>query len=852
MRSVVLRGLLARRLRLLLTSLSIALGVMLISGSYIFTDTFTHSFDKIFSASYKGVDVSITPHVAVSDQQNDFAPPIPESVLATVKTVPGVAAAQGNIFDQSATILNKKGKPFHTGGAPQFLGSASLIDRFEVFQYVKGHRPQADDQLALDKATADKQHFRLGDTVSVQSDTGRRDYHLVGIVKLGGVDSFGGASVALLTLPAAQKATGKVGKFDAIDAAAAPGTNAKALSARIRAALPRTVEVRTGQQQASKQSKDIRDNLSFLTTALLSFAGIALFVGAFLIFNTFSITVAQRMREMALLRTLGATRRQIRVSVLTEGLVLGVLGSLIGIGLGVLAALGLKALFDAIGFDVPSSGMVIESRTIIVSLLVGVLVTLAATLAPALRATRVPPIAALREGAVLPKGRGQRYSLPIAILITVVGVALMVAGLFAISDSGQAVTALGLGAAAVFIGVALLSPKLVGPIASVVGRPIQRFGGMPGRLARENVVRQPGRTAVTAAALMIGVALVTFASVFAASANKTVSAAIDSRLTGQAVVQNANGFSSFSADATRAAAGVRGVATVAALRTSAGKLVPRGTKVGVRGVDPTTTAALYKLPISSGPSDAISQLGLVNTILAKNFAKDHKLKVGSSLMLRTPTDQVVPLRVVGLSDDSTGVSTDVMISNALIQSKFGVTRDDIVFVGYEPGANEKAVTARLKATLDREFPETHTLTNKEFKDQQAGQINQLLSIIFALLGLAIVVSLFGIVNTLVLSITERTRELALLRAIGTSRRQVRRMIRGESVIIAMIGSILGTVLGVALAVLVSRPLPELKFSLPIGSIIVVLILGALAGVFAAIWPARRASKLDVLTSLSHE
>jgi putative ABC transport system permease protein len=852
MRSVVLRGLLARRLRLVLTSLAIALGVMLISGSYIFTDTFTHSFDKIFSASYKGVDVSITPHVAVEADQNDFEPPIPASVLAKVKAVPGVASAQGAIFDQSATILNKQGKTFHTGGAPQFLGSASANPRFDVFQYVSGHKPASGDQLALDKATADKEHFKLGDKISVQSDTGRRSYDLVGIVKLGGVDSFGGASVALLTLPAAQKATGKVGQFDSISAASTPGTNADVLSARIRAALPRTVEVRTGQQQAAKQSNDIRDNLSFLTTALLSFAGIALFVGAFLIFNTFSITVAQRMREMALLRTLGATRRQIRVSVLSEGLVLGVLGSLIGIGLGVLAAIGLKALFHAIGFDVPSSGMVIESRTIIVSILVGVLVTLAATLAPALRATRVPPIAALREGAVLPKGRGQRWSIPIAVLITVVGIGLMVAGLFAISDSGQAVSALGLGAALVFIGVALLSPKLVGPIASVVGRPIQRVGGISGRLARENVVRQPGRTAVTAAALMVGVALVTFASVFAASANKTVSAAIDSRLTGQAVIQNNNGFSSFSADATRAAGQVPGVAKIAALRSSAGRLTPDGSKADVRGVDPATFSSLYRLPISSGPADAVSQLGLDGTVLDKDFAKSHKLKVGSRFSLRTPTDQVVGLHVVGLSDDSTGVSTDVMISNALIQSRFGVNRDDIVFVGYAPGSDDKAVTARLKAALEREFPETDTLTNKEFKDQQAGQINQLLGIIFALLGLAIIVSLFGIVNTLVLSITERTRELALLRAIGTSRRQVRRMIRGESVIIAMIGSILGTVLGVALAVLVSRPLHDLKFAFPVGSIIIVLILGALAGVFAAIWPARRASKLDVLASLSYE
>jgi putative ABC transport system permease protein len=272
----------------------------------------------------------------------------------------------------------------------------------------------------------------------------------------------------------------------------------------------------------------------------------------------------------------------------------------------------------------------------------------------------------------------------------------------------------------------------------------------------------------------------------------------------------------------------------------------------VRGIDPATLPELYRLPISSGPSDAVARLGTNGAILNKDFAASHKLRIGSPFRLLTPTSAIAPLHVVALTDDSTGVAADVTIPNALIAKSFGVTRDDIVFVGYASGVDQKAVTARLKAALTREFPEVQTLTNQEFKVQQAGQVDQLLHIIFALLGLAIIVSLFGIVNTLVLSITERTRELALLRAIGTSRRQVRRMIRGESVIIAMIGAILGTVLGIALAVLVSRPLHNLEFAFPLGDVIAVLILGALAGVMAAIWPARRASKLDVLASLSHE
>ncbi len=838
MRRVALRGLLARKTRLALTALAVALGVTLISGTYVFTDTINSSFDRIFSEAYKGTDVVITPNDAVELNEGGDLPPIPGAVLERVKAVEGVENVEGSIFDPNGTFLTKEGEPFSAQG-PRFVASAFDDDRFGGFSYAEGRRPRADGEVAIDKATAEREGFVLGDTFEIQAEGPRKGYVITGLTQVAGVDSYGGAAVALLTLAEAQRITGKEGQYDEIDLTVREGEDAEAISKAIRAQLPRSVDVRTGEAEAADQSADIRDDLGFLQTALLAFAGISLFVGAFIIFNTFSITVAQRAREFALLRTLGASRAQVLRSVLGEGIVIGVLGSLAGLALGILVAAGLRALFKAFGFELPSTGTVLQARTVWVSLAVGVLVTIASCLAPALRATRVPPVAALREGVALPESRSSRLAFPLALLLTGLGIAAIAAGIFAGLEESTALLLVGLGAAATFLGVALLSPKLVGPIASVVGRPVEALFGVTGRLARENTVRQPGRTAVTAAALMVGVALVAFATIFAAGAKSTIDDAIDAGLKGQAVLQNQDGFSPFARQATQRVAALDGVREVAAVRFVDARV--DGESQGVTGVDADTFPALYKT--------ALPPLDDRTVAVGKDYAEDNDIGVGDRISLTTATAKRVGLEVAGIVDDEGLLLGDLTVSNVVIARDFGQTKDSLVIVGYAGG---EATKERIDAAIEQDFPQVEALTAQEFKDDQAGQVDQILVLIYALLALTVVVAMFGIVNTLVLSVTERTRELGMLRAIGTSRRQVRRMVRYEAVITAQIGGVLGIVLGVFLAVLVAQAIDDFALAFPWLLLAVLFVAASVAGVIAAVLPARRASRLDVLDALAYE
>jgi putative ABC transport system permease protein len=408
---------------------------------------------------------------------------------------------------------------------------------------------------------------------------------------------------------------------------------------------------------------------------------------------------------------------------------------------------------------------------------------------------------------------------------------------------------MGLGAVATFLGVAFLSPRLVGPIAGFVGRPFERFRGITGRIARENTVRFPGRTAVTAGALMVGVALVTFASVFAAGAKTTIRDAVNNGSRAQAVVESTN-FGSFSTQATQAVAKVPGVKEVGALRNAQGRV--DGKKQGFSGIDPKTFPDLYHAEWKQGDDNTLRALGDGSVIVSKKYAEDNDVKVGESLTVQTAKVERLPLKVTGIIDDKGGLYGPLTVANSVLQRDFGATKDSFVFVGFDAGADDRQVKASIDKVLDDQFPEAEAKTNAEFIKQQEGQVDQLLALIYALLAMAIIVSLFGIVNTLVLSISERVRELGLLRAIGMSRRQVRRVIRYEAIITAQIGAVIGMALGIVLSVLVTRAIDGFKLSIPVPTLILLLILAAFAGVLAAILPARRASRLDVLQSLAYE
>ncbi len=849
--AVALKGLAARKLRALSTILAVLLGVALVAGTYILTDTINRSFDDIFTTALEGTDVVVTPKEIVA--QDASAPPaFSAALLPRVERVPGVEKAEGGIFS-IVRLTDAEGDPLGNGFAPQFATSVSEKP-FDTLTYVDGREPSGAREAALDEATAERENVSVGDTIGVTGEVRLRRYRIVGLNKLGDT-STGGSSTLTLTLPQAQLVADKVGKFDQISVAADDGVSPAELKQRVARVTPPTLQVETGAQNAQRQTDEIGSDLGFLKVALLVFAGIALVVGGFQIFNTFSITVAQRVREFGLLRTLGASRGQVLSAVLIEALIIGVVGSLTGLLAGIGIASGLNGLFKSFGIDLPNTGLVLESRTIVVSLVLGIGITLAASLAPALRATRISPMAALLEAA-LPEGRRRgRILAAFAGLLGIGGLAMLLIGLFGnLESSGSAAGLMGAGSAAILFSASLYSPHLVKPLASVAGWPLERLRGLTGRLARENAMRKPGRTAVTSAALMIGLALVVFVTVFAAGLNRSIASAIDTNFQGDITVQSTDGFSPIPNSIARDVQGVQGVGDVGSIRYSYAKVAGESGQQRLSGVDPATIGPVFNFDFTDGSSEAIANMTPRQAVVDEAYAKSNDLELGDTLRVLTPSGSRASFEIVAAIKDRTDFLGSFVIDQAAMARYFGETRDTYVLVGIAPGADAAAVEQRVKRLVSTRYPSAEALNQEELKKSQEEQIGALVGLVYALLSLAVIVSIFGIVNTLALSIHERTRELGMLRAVGMTRRQVKRVIRYEAVITALIGALLGTALGVLFAALISRPLADEGFELayPVGQLIVILVLAALAGVVAAIGPARRAAKLDVLEALAYE
>jgi len=851
MTSVALKGLAARKLRAFSTILAVLLGVALVSGTYILTDTINRSFDDIFSTALKGTDVTVTPKEIVA-QETSEPPPFSAALLSRVERVPGVAKAEGGIFSL-VRITNAEGEPFGQGFAPQFAFS-DASKPFDTLTYVEGHPPRTGREVAIDESNAKREDIEIGDLIGVVGEQPLERFRVVGINKLGDT-STGGSSSVTLTLPEAQRLTDKVGKFDQISVAADPGVSPEQLEQRVARVMPSSVQVETGSENAQRETDEIGSDLGFLKVALLVFAGIALVVGGFLIFNTFSITVSQRIREFGLLRTLGASRGQILSAVLIEAFLVGLAGAVLGMFAGIGFAAGINALFEAVGIDLPNTGLVFATRTVVVALALGVGVTMVAALTPALRATRVTPMAALLEAALPERTRRGRVLAIVAGLLGLGGLALLLTGLFGdIESAGQAAGLMGAGSAAILFSASLYSPRLVKPLASLAGWPLERLRGLTGRLARENAMRKPGRTAVTSAALMIGLALVVFVTVFAAGLNRSIATAIDTNFQGDITVQSTDGFSPIPNSIARDVSRVDGVGEVGSIRFSYAKVGDENGQQRISGVDPATIGDVFNFDFTDGPPEAIANLTSRQTVVDEAYAKSNDLEIGDVLRVLTPTGRRTSFEIVAAIKDRTDFLGSFVIGQAAMARFFGETRDTYVLVGIASGAGAATVEQRVKRLVKERYPSAEALDQQELKQSQEEQITGLLNLIYALLALAVIVSIFGIVNTLALSIHERTRELGMLRAVGMTRRQVKRVIRYEAVITALIGALLGTALGVLFAALISRPLADEGFELayPVGQLIVILVLAALAGVVAAIGPARRAAKLDVLDALAYE
>jgi putative ABC transport system permease protein len=850
---VALRGLLGRKLRAVLTAVAIVLGVAMVSGTFVLTDTIKAAFGTVFTQAYKNSDAVITGKSAISNQTSSsgaVVPSLPAALLGRVQTLPGVAQASGSIGDQ-AQLVGHNGKVISRGGAPNLAFSYSPGgQRFNPMSLTGGSWPSAPDQIVIDAATASKEHFSVGQQIGVIARGPVQRFTIVGTAKYAGLSSLGGATLAVFTLPTAQKIFHKQGEFDQINIAAKPGVPPSQLVKEVRPLLPRSAVVRTGQGQAQQATKDTSGFLNVFQDFLLAFGGVALFVGSFVIANTMSITVAQRTRELATLRTLGATRRQVRASVVLEALVIGLIASVIGLFLGLALAKGLNALFVSFGIDLPQTGTVFKTRTVVISLVVGVLVTLVAALRPAFRSTRVPPIAAVREGAVLPPSRLERYGAYPALGTIAAAVALMLVGLLVTSlSTGLQLLAIGLGAVLVFLGVAMLAPRLVPPLVRVLGWPATRLGGGAGSLARGNSVRNPARTASTASALMIGLALVTLVGVLAAGLRTRFEGAVNQLFVADYAITATNNFSPIGVASASALQRVPGVRVVSSVRAGEGRAF--GSHINVTGVTGDVTRVIALKWKDGGPQTP-GQLGQDGAFVSDSYAKAKHLHVGSSVPVETPSGRTQPLALKGIYSPPKGGSPfgDVTISTALFDRVYQNPQNLYTFLDIQGGVNA-ANTHRLNAALSG-FPDAKLQTKSQFKKNQEQGLNMLLNLLYVLLSLSIIISLFGIVNTLVLTVFERTRELGMLRAVGMSRRQVRRMIRHESVITALLGAAFGIPLGVVLALMIGVAINFAAFTVPWGTLVVFVIAAIIAGLVAAIFPARRAGRLNVLQALQYE
>ncbi len=851
---VALKSLAARRTRAALTALAIVLGVAMVAGSFILTDTIDRAFTNIFGSTYTQTDLVVRGDAVVDDA---FAgtPTVSADLLPRIEALPGVEAAAGSLVNFSGTgntakILDRDGEVIG-GNMPSFgFGVDPSQERFNPLRLTSGHWASGPGQVVVNAATASGNDIAVGDAVRIVADGPAREFTVTGIARLGDVNRLGGATIAVFDVPTARDMLGKTG-FDAIQVAAAPGTSQDTLARRIEAVLPPGAELATGEEQAARDKEVVSEGIAFIRGLLLAFGGIALFVGAFVIFNTLSITVAQRSRELATLRTLGASRRQVLRSVVVEAGAIGLAASLVGLGLGFVLAQGLTALFDIAGLEMPQGDTVFATRTVVVSLLVGTVVTLLAGIVPAVRATRVPPIAAVRDGAAPQGARRSRRTAAVAVAAIAGAGALLALGVLGDGATSERLLALGGGSLLLFTGVAMISSRLVRPIAALVGWPVARLGAS-GRLARQNAVRNPARTAATAAALMVGLALVTFVSVVGTGLLDTTEKGVERQVAAGYVATSTNGWDPLSPAVGRALAASPEAGTVSSVRQDSALV--EGSQQDVGGVNPATIGSVYRFDWAQGSDAALGALAGDGAVVERSFADDHDLAIGSPLVIVSPSGEELHRTVTGVYDPPrlSSLLGTALVSQEAFDGAFPRPKDVSTFVAGR-GAPSAEGAAALESSLTA-FPDADVKTVAEFTEDYAADLTTILNMLYVLLTLSVVISVFGMVNTMVLAVHERTREIGMLRAVGMTRRQARRMVRGESVITALIGAALGIPLGVAVAAMVTASLSEwgVEMTLPAGALAVFALVAVAVGILAAIAPARRASRLDPLVALQYE
>ena len=845
MLTTTLRTMVAHKLRLLLTAASIALGVALLAGTLVLTNTMGVAFDQLFGKISAGTDAVVraeAPYTA-TEGVGTTRGSIAASVLDEIRDVDGVRAAEGSVSGY-ALLTDNDGRAITTNGGAPTNGYSMPTDtelRGDV-ELLSGRAPTGDHEVAIDATSAEDHGIALGSTIKVLFQGPTRQFTVVGTVGYGdGVKDLGGTTSAYFDGRTAQEVLGEPGQFDSIDVSAVPGVSQTELAQRLSAVIPEGTEAITGAGVAKENADAIKENFKIVGLVFGTFAGIALFVGSFIIWNTFTMTVTQRSREIALLRAIGARRRQVMSSLLLEAVLLGVVGSTIGLGLGVAVAKGLKTLMDAVGLALPFTSLQIETRTIWVSLLVGTAVTVVSALVPARRATKVLPIEALRESTPGAEKPSKKRAI-IGLAILAAGTAGMLSGLYA--DAGMKVFGLGLFAAMVGVMVAL--PLAVRPLASVVASPL-RLRGLPGELAKQNATRNPRRTAATAAALMIGLTLVVSMGVFASSLKASFGDVLADQTNADLYVTTSSAQApGFSPAVVNAVQDVDGVDQVSA--NGWGEARFDGQDSSFSSVDPTNAEEVMNLHVSDG---SIAEIGTNGVVVGQAAATAQKLRLGDPVTAEFAASGKHKLHVVGIYEGKGWIGDDYVLSIDQQNAFGGPQLVSTALVTLTAGADRDAVQDAIAAAL-ADHPDAKVLDQQGFEKEASGFIDQLLVFMTVMLALAVLIALLGIVNTLALSVFERTRELGLLRAVGMTRNQVRAMVRWEAAVISLIGAVSGAALGIGIGLALSQVLKDegiKAISIPVGQITVYVALAAVAGVVAAIGPARSAAKVDVLKAV---
>ena len=838
-----LKDLWARKLRLLATSAAVVLGVAFMCGTLVLTDTVGRTFDDLFADVNRGTDAYVRGEAVIEGDFGDDAqrPRIDDSIVTLVAGVDGVAEAEGDVLGY-AQIVGRDGKALGNPGfgAPTF-GGIWTDGPLNPFTLAEGTGPVLQDEAVIDRKSAKDGKLAVGDRATILTPEPIQ-VTIVGIATFGTLDSPGGASFVGMNRAAAQQNFGEPGKFDAVGVVAADGVSQEEVRDRIAAVLPEGHEVITGAELTKENQDAVAQGLGFFRTILLTFAGIALFVGSFIIYNTFGIIVAQRTRELALLRAIGASRRQVLRTVLIESAFVGILASVVGLLAGIGVARLLKALLDAAGLEVPAGGIVVSTSTVVTAFVVGLGVAVTSAYFPARRAARVPPLAAMRDVA-FERTTASRVRVVIGVVVVAVAALALAAG---VSGDGS-LPMVGLGALATIVGILILGPLLARPITGALGAPLPRLKGMTGVLARQNASRNPKRTASTAAALMIGVSLVGFITVFAASAQKSVNQVIDDNFVADIIVQGSGGFGGFSPRLAEDLRELDEIEQVAAMRF--GQAIVGESSAFMMGFS-TNVGAMFDFGLTEG---GIEGLGLDGIAVNVDYAEENDLTLGSTVDVQFVQGGRNAYEVRALYTDKI-LAGSYFVSTEAFDRYTTEQFDSMVFVTARDGV---AATDLVAAVEDAAapYPTAEVQDIAGFKESQAAQFRTLLNLIYGLLFLAIFIALLGIANTLALSIHERTRELGLLRAVGMTKGQVRSTVRWESVLMALLGTALGLGVGLLLGWAMAQAMRSegfTAFSVPFGQLAVICVLAAIAGVVAAIWPARRAARLDILDAIAAE